>query len=288
MRSVKLAIVVLTYNEELNLPDCLASLKALDAHVTVVDSGSTDNTVTIAKNWGATVISHPFENYAKQRNWAQENLSVKPDWIFHIDADERLTPELARDIANVVTDPPDGIVAFMTSRREIFFDKWIKHGGLYPTYHMRLFKFGHGHCENRLYDQHFVAHGPSRKLSGDLIDVLTSDLTTWTTRHARWAEAEARQLTQHHDGGEVEPKLFGSPIERRRWLRHKLYERMPLFVRPALYFGYRYIGRGGFLDGREGFVYHVLQGAWFRFLVDSHVMLERTKAARAKKSGSGT
>ena len=282
-----LAIVILSYNEEQNLPDCLRSLKGLDCEVFVVDSGSTDRTVQLARLAGAHVEDHPFENYAAQRNWAQQNLPIQSDWILHLDADERLTPELVREIRKALgvrgeEKGADEIDGFLLRKRTFFMGRWIRHGGHYPSYHLRLFRKEKGHCEERLYDQHFVVDGKIGKLKNDYLDVLTSDLNTWTQRHMRWAELEARELLFADNGnGQVRPSFFGNPIERRRWLRTGLYGRSPLFIRPLLYWIYRYFLRLGFLDGKEGFIFHFLQGFWFRLLVD--IKLDELRAGEKSR-----
>ena len=132
---------------------------------------------------------------------------------------------------------------------------------------------GRGRCEDRQYDQHFFVDGRVEKLRGDLIDVFTSDVTTFIRRHLRWAQLEAQEQSTGGEGRIAGRLLGGSPIERRRWFR-EVYGRLPLFVRPALYFVYRYIIRLGFLDGAEGLVFHLLQAFWYRFLVDA-IMYER-------------
>jgi glycosyltransferase involved in cell wall biosynthesis len=266
-------VIVLTYNEEANLPACLHSLPGLDCEVFVVDSGSTDRTREIAVAGGAKVFDHPFENYAAQRNWAQDNLPIRSDWLLHLDADERLTPDLVEEIREMLSvrraAETEGVNGFLLRKRTFFMGRWIRHGGHYPSYHLRLFRKGKGVCEDRLYDQHFVVDGNIEKLKYDYVDVLSSDLDTWTQRHVRWAELEAKELLNgDHGNGQVRSAFFGNPIERRRWLRNGLYGRSPLFVRPFLYWIYRYFLRLGFLDGKEGFIFHFLQGFWFRLLVD--------------------
>jgi glycosyltransferase involved in cell wall biosynthesis len=285
--SKPLAVIILTKNEEANLPAALASLEGLDAEVFVVDSGSEDRTLEIAREAGCRVAEHPWENYARQRNWALENLPLESAWVLNLDADERLTPELAREIAALVADAPAGVDGYMLRKRTYFLGRWMRRGGHYPAWHLRLFRRGKGRCEDRLYDQHFVLTEPGAqagRLQGDYIDILASSLTSWTERHNRWATLEAREIlaqrrgasdaTDSATGQRVRGSLTGNPIQRRRWLRESFYQRFPLFVRPILYFFYRYFLRLGFLDGREGLVFHVLQGFWFRFLVDAKVFEE--------------
>ena len=177
--------------------------------------------------------------------------------MLHLDADERLTPELVAEISEALRgarsehgakskprqagDALDEIDGFLLRKRTFFMGRWISHGGHYPSYHLRLFRKGKGLCEERLYDQHFIVNGNLRTLKNDYVDILTSDLNTWTRRHMRWAELEARQLLVGSNGKpQVRPTFFGNPIERRRWLRTGLYGRSPLFVRPFLYWIYRY------------------------------------------------
>lgn len=265
------AVIVLTYNEEANLPACLDSLRGLPCTVFVVDSGSTDGTLAIAAAYGATVRHHQFEDYAAQRNWALTTLPIDTPWILNLDADERLTPELLHEITAVLEQPPADVSGFLLRRRTVFMGRWIRYGGHYPSYHLRLFRTGRGRCEARRYDQHFLADGRVARLRHDFLDVVASSLQTWTVRHARWAGMESGELlTPQHVSAQVTPGLLGNPIERRRWWRN-VYGRGPLFGRALAYWVYRYVLRLGFLDGREGLIFHFLQGFWFRFLVDAMV-----------------
>ncbi|MGO9211347.1 MAG: glycosyltransferase family 2 protein [Terriglobales bacterium] len=277
----RVSVIVLAYNEEANLPDCLESLKHLDCEVLVVDSGSTDGTREIARQAGAAVFEHPFETYGAQRNWAQNHLPLAAEWVLHLDSDERLTPELAAEINGILLNPPADVDGFLFRKRTLFMGRWIRHGGHYPSYHLRLFRKDRGGCEERLYDQHYVVRGNVRKLQHDYMDVLTSDLSVWSTRHVRWAELEAREIAEGCDPeGRVEASPFGNPIERRRWLREGLYWKLPLFLRAFLYWFYRYFLRLGFLDGKEGMIFHFLQGFWFRFLIDAKLFERNKKSSK--------
>jgi glycosyltransferase involved in cell wall biosynthesis len=289
VRVAPVAAVVLTYNEEKNLADCLRSLEGWVQELFVVDSGSTDGTVAIARAAGARVFEHPFEHYGAQRNWAIDQLPITAPWTLHVDADERITPELRASIAMALAAETESgeLDGFLVSRRTMFMGTWIRHGGHYPAWHLRLVRTGVGRCEDRLYDQHFYVPGTVRKLQGDLIDTLTPDVATFTARHLRWAALEA---AEHEAPPGAEGRIRGrlgteNAIERRRWLRD-WYARLPLFVRPTVYFLYRYFVRLGFLDGRAGLVFHVLQGFWFRFLVDALILerrLRRKEVSAAKE-----
>lgn len=290
-KSWNLSVIILTYNEEANLPANLESLAGLMCELFVVDSGSTDRTREIAGEKRALVIEHPFDNYAAQRNWALQNLPIRTDWILNLDADERLTPELVSEINETLGSPLQDVDGFLLRKRTTFMGRWIKHGGHYPSYHLRLFRRGRGRCEDRLYDQHFLVDGAIRQLKNDYLDVLTSDISTWTLRHARWAESEARQIMAQEANGDdagdrVRSSFRGNPIERRRWLRDGPYGRAPLFLRAFLYWFYRYFLRLGFLDGKEGLIFHFLQGCWFRFLVDAKLYeFQQRQSEQAREKG---
>lgn len=276
MTDPQLDVIILTLNEERNLPACLDSLTGLNCRIFVVDCGSTDRTRQLAEAAGAVVAEHPFENYGRQRNWALRNLPLQAAWTLNLDADERLTPELVSEIQSTLARPNPEIAGYRLRRRTVFMNRWIRYGGHYPNYQLRLFRRGLGSCEDRRYDQHFLVDGPVVSLKNDYIDIVASDLTSWSARHLRWAAAEAEEaLAGAGAGARVQASLSAGPIARKRWLRERLYGRVPLFLRPAGYFLYRYFLRLGFLDGIEGLVFHFLQGFWFRFLTDALIYERR-------------
>jgi glycosyltransferase involved in cell wall biosynthesis len=245
-----------------------------------VDSFSTDQTVRIADSYGAKVMLHKFESYGSQRNWAIASSIFKYEWQLHLDADERVTPELQQEITNL--EELGGINGFYIPRLMCFLGKPIRHGGMFPTWHMRLFRAGYGHCERRKYDQHFyVTSGQTRKLHGLMIDDVRMPITEWTLRHNRWSDAEVEEQVCTEKGGRVEGRAFGNPVEQKRFLR-RLYNGSPLFLRPFVLFVYRYIIRFGFLDGTEGFIFYVLQTFWFRFLVDTKLFERKTTTFASK------
>lgn len=265
-------VIILTYNEEKNIRACLESVADFSENIIVVDSGSTDQTIAIANEFDVKVFTNPFENYAQQRNWAITTLPITTDWILNIDADHRLTPELKANIfQNLANGVPPYINGFLASRRTVFMGKWIKYGGHYPTYHAVMFRKGFGKCEEKLYDQHFLVQGDTIKLKGDIIDLATESLSTFTERHNKWSTLEAQQQINNQASSEtITGSIKGNAIQKRRYLK-SIYEKFPLFVRPFIYFTVRYFFRLGFLDGTRGLVFHFLQCFWFRFLIDAKI-----------------
>ncbi|MDR1120833.1 MAG: glycosyltransferase family 2 protein [Dysgonamonadaceae bacterium] len=281
-----LTIIILTYNEERNIKSCIDSIQGITANISAVDSGSTDNTLKILHEYGVKVLSHPFENYSKQRNWAQHNNPFGTQWVFHLDAGEQFSPALKKWMQTEF-NPDSEFDGFMFCRRMVFMDKWIKHGGLYPTYHMRLFRSNKGKCEEKVYDQHFILDGKkcvvNKKI--DIIDYVASDLRSFTSGHNRWAIIEAAEILMYQGvTGNVDAKIQGNPIEKRRWFKNNVFQKMPLFLRSFLYFNYRYFIRLGFLDGKAGLACHFLQGFWFRFLVDATILELKTKMKKDQLS----
>jgi glycosyltransferase involved in cell wall biosynthesis len=293
--AVHLTALVLTYNEELNLPACLESLKPLQCEIVVVDSGSTDRTVEIAEAAGTGVIYHEFHSQAQQVNWALEHLPVETEWVLRLDADERLTPELAQELGSNLSTPEQGINGYYIKRRVYFMGRWIRHGGYYPTWLLRVWKLGTARAEERLMDEHMIlAHGKAAFLDHDILEDNQKGLFEWVEKHVRYSTREAQASIAGPNTREIRPSLFGPPETRRRWLRNRIYHRLPLFLRAFLYFAYRYVIRLGFLDGRRGLVFHFLQGFWYRFQVDAFILESRLReqphgdspAAEAKAESS--
>lgn len=282
-----LSIIVLTYNEEKNIEACLKSIKGLGCPIFIVDSGSTDDTLNIVEKYPVQVFHHPFENYGAQRNWALQNLPIQTEWILNMDADHRMTRELSDALQQLFSSCiPDQTKGFLISRRTIFLGKWMRYGGHYPVYHAILFRKGFGHCEEKLYDQHFVVNGHCETLKADMIDTLTDSLYSFTERHNRWStlEAEDQFFGYASDREEklVKADAMGNAMQRRRYAK-SVYEKFPLFIRPFIYFLIRYIFKLGFLDGLRGLIFHFLQGFWFRFLVDAKIYeLRKGKAGKLK------
>jgi glycosyltransferase involved in cell wall biosynthesis len=273
-----LSVIVLTFNSEATIGATLASARAVSDDIHVVDSYSTDRTLEIAGAAGAHIVQHPFESYGAQRNWAIDTLPLKHDWQLHLDADERLSPELAEELPQLTLEgQSEGVVGYYIPRLVHFHGRPLRHGGMYPIYHLRLFRRGRGRCETRKYDQHFRADGPTARLAAPMIDDIRLPLAEWTARHNRWADMEVEEIL-NPDRTAI-PGGTGDPVAEKRAQRDRYY-RQPLFLRALLLFLYRYVWKCGFLDGTEGLIFYVLQTFWFRFLIDAK-LYERRKAARA-------
>lgn len=266
-------VIILTFNEENNIIDCIESVQDFASEIFIVDSGSTDQTLKMLSKYPVQVFQHPFENYSQQRNWALESLPIKTDWVINLDADQRLTEGFKKELHQHLTSGKlNHINGFLTSRKTMFMGKWIKYGGHYPTYHAMTFRLGKGMCEQKLYDQHYLVEGEMIKLKGDVIDLVTESLSTFTLRHNTWSTLESIQQFSNTNSSTatISGKLKGDSMQRRRYFKN-LYERLPLFVRPMLYFLVRYFFRLGFLDGTRGLIFHFLQCFWFRFLIDAKI-----------------
>jgi len=273
--STTIAVIILTYNEELHIARCINSLKGIVDEIFVVDSFSDDQTVSIAEELGVTVLQNKFINQAVQFNWALCNCNIHADWILRIDADEFIDNQNSIDLHEKLAALPQDITGIIISRKIVFMGKPLLHGGWYPKWNLRIFRVGKGQCEIRWMDEHIVlTEGRADYLQLDFVDDNLNDLTWWTAKHNNYASREAVDffLTQYNlqNGNEVEARFLGNDAERKRWLKSK-YLNFPLFIRPLLNFIYRYIFLFGFLDGKQGFIWHFLQGFWYRFLVDAKI-----------------
>ncbi len=273
---MSLSVIILTFNAEATLDATLTSARQVSDDIHVVDSGSTDSTLAIAEKHGAHIVSHPFEDYGKQRNWAIDNLPLKYDWQLHLDADERLSPELSARINALRGAFPATVDGYFLPRLLHFMGRPIRHGAMYPIWHLRLFRRGKGRCEDRRYDQHFRCEGPTERIDAPMIDDVRMSLSEWTIRHNRWSDAEVNEIVNPSASGVIAGKFGGNPIEQKRALRGG-YNRAPLFLRALGLFFYRYVLRLGFLDGMPGMIFFVLQTFWFRFLIDAKVYEQRLK-----------
>ncbi len=271
-----LTAVVLTYNECLHIERCVSRLLDVVKEVVVIDSYSTDQTVELARSLGARVYQNPWTNHAVQFNWALDNVELNTDWVIRVDADEYL--ELGTtNLAVVLDKTPAEISGYTIKRKYVFLGKWIRHGTMYPVHTLRLFRTGKGRVENRWMDEHIlIRDGRVGQLDVDIVDDNLNPVSWWVQKHNDYATKEMIEtldLTYRFLG--YDSPADGQQDNRagmKRMVKEKLYARLPVFVRPLLYFLYRYFLRLGFLDGSKGFAFHFMQGLWYRMLVDLKVM----------------
>lgn len=270
-----LIAIVLTFNEELHIERCLASLKGVADEVLIVDSYSTDHTVEIAHARGAKVVQNAWVNHATQFNWALKHLAANTEWILRIDADEYLTPELRGEIQQRLPGLSLDVDGVYCGRKMKFQGKLIRFGGVFPIRVLRLLRNGRGWCEKRWADEHIKVTGKTVDFPGLLIDDNLNSLTWWTGKHNEYASREAVDLLNLEFGfmphDSVAKLKGGKHAEVKRWLKEVVYARLPLGYRAFVYFIYRYVVRIGFLDGQEGTAFHLLQGFWYRYLVDAKI-----------------
>lgn len=273
MHDLNLTVIILTQNEARHLERCLASVKDFASHVLVVDSGSTDDTVEIAERLGAKVIHNPWLNHATQFNFALDQLPEDADWVFRLDADEVVTPQLSAEITKKIGRIGPEVSGVLLSRRMSFLNKRIRWGGIFPIRIVRIFRAGRGRCEVRWMDEHIIVDGETVEFVGEIHDDNMNSLTWWTDKHNAYASREAVDLLNLEYGFRPHEAVAnlrsGRQARIKRWLKEAVYSHLPGGLRAFVYFLYRYVLRLGFLDGREGAAFHVLQGFWYRYLVDA-------------------
>jgi glycosyltransferase involved in cell wall biosynthesis len=246
------SIVILTKNEEANLPSCLAAVKWCD-DVVVLDSFSTDRTMEIARAAGVRVFQRAFDDFAGQRNYALDSIEFKHPWLFHLDADEHFTNELREECERVAA--ADQHSGFMVPSKLMFMGRWLKHAGMYPTYQMRFLKRGevrfqqHGHGQREAE----VKRGLGTLREPYLHYNFSKGMADWLEKHERYSTQEAEQAVRAGNTAVSFAGLFtGDGVSRRRTAKAISY-RLPF--RPALRFFYNYILRLGLLDGVAGYHY---------------------------------
>ncbi len=265
-------VVLLTFNSAGIIRETASAALRVSPHVYAVDSGSTDGTDRILKELGCTVVQRPFSNYSDQRNWAIAQVAGRYAWQLHLDADEVLDDRAVQEMRALIHGGAKSD-AYMLRRRDYFMGRMLRFSGVNP-WHLRLFRSGVGACEARLYDQHFIApaaQGRVGRIDGYMHDKNALGLADWIGRHNRWSDAEARekfQPPQAQRDDVLQPRLMGDARERTRFIK-QIYYRLPIGLRSLLYFFYRFVLRGGFLDGRAGFYFAFFQALWFRMLVDA-------------------
>ncbi len=270
-----LSVIILTYNEEIHIARCLESVKHLTDNLFIVDSYSNDKTLEIAKGQGAKVYQNKWENnYAKQFNWALDNLPITTKWVLRLDADEYLTPELKDEFVQKLPLLEPDITGIELPLKRVFMNRWIKKGTGVITM-MRVFQYRKARCEQRWMDEHVkLMEGRYVTFEHQFADHNLNNIGWWSTKHNGYSIREAIDLLDIEIGifnsdnlpDNKNGKLGNQALKKRN--KKCRYASMPLFFRAFLYFIYRYIFRLGFTEGKEGFLWHFLQCWWYRTLVD--------------------
>jgi glycosyltransferase involved in cell wall biosynthesis len=259
------SVLILTKNEQQDLPGCLSSVAWSD-DIHVYDSVSTDNTVHIAESFGARVTQRPFDNWAAHQNWGLQNISFRHPFVFYIDADERMTPELVESVQRAAASPGDN-VAFRVCRRDFLLGTWLRHVQTSPFY-IRLFRPEKMRYE-RLVNPVSIADGPVADI-GSYLDhfPFSKGLDHWIARHNGYSRFEAQQIMDNRTSGHPfswRKAFTAGDFHERRFHQKELFYRVPM--RPLAKFLLLYFAKRGFLDGRAGLTYALLQAIYEYFIV---------------------
>ena len=277
---MRLVAIILAYNEELHIARCIKSLTGVVDRIYVIDSYSKDSTITIAKNLGASVLQHQWDNHASQFNWALDNIDKDATWVLRIDADEYLSEGLKNEIVNKLHVIPINISGISITRKIIFQGILIKFGGVGSVNIVRLMRYGHGFYENRLMDEHLIIRGRIRKFSGAIIDENLNSLSWWIKKHNSYSSKEAIECLNYEykflKNRSKNAHNLAFYASTKRNLKHYVYLQLPLRLRVFLYYIFRFIIQLGIIDYLRGSRFHFLQGYWYRSLVD--IKIDKIKA----------
>jgi glycosyltransferase involved in cell wall biosynthesis len=262
---IPVSVLIPAKNEESNLPACLESLVKAD-EIFVVDSQSSDRSIQISESYGAKVVQFNFNGrWPKKKNWSLDTLPFRNEWVLIVDCDERIPPELWEEISTAIENP--NYNGYYLNRRVFFLGKWIRYGGKYPDWNLRLFKHKLGRYENLKTEdipntgdnevhEHVILEGNVGYLKNDMLHIDFRDIYHWLERHNRYSNWEARVyyniLTGKNESGTIGAKFFGDAVQRKRFLK-KIWVWLPF--KPTLRFIWFYFIRLGFLDGGAGYIY---------------------------------
>jgi glycosyltransferase involved in cell wall biosynthesis len=265
-----LSVLIPTRNEERNLAACLKSVEWAD-EVIVFDSHSTDGTLELARAAGATIIEREFDNFATHKNWALDNIEFRHGWVLLLDADERISEPLEDEIRAAVAQAEDPVVGSYIARQTLFCGHWIRHGGVYPDYNLRLLRRGFGRFEDRLVHEHIVLDGAAGYFTNHLIHDDDKGFERYLERHNHYTSLEAVEIVRLRKG--MARTALGGDLRtpgpaRRRWFKNFAQRWLPW--RPLCVFLYMYVLKAGFLDGRMGLRYCFLK-MFFEYQIEIKV-----------------
>ncbi|MCQ2814963.1 MAG: glycosyltransferase family 2 protein [Bacilli bacterium] len=265
--------IILTKNEENNIENCIKSIINIAERIVVVDSGSTDKTIDIAKKYNCDIYFHEFVSYAHQQNWALDNTSITTKWVYRIDADEVVTPALEKEILdNIQLHSNDDITGFVMKFKIFFLGKLLKHAGNYPFLNLVIWKYGHGRFSERYMGEHVIlSDGKSITLKNYCEHHDCKSIDSFISKHNWYATREVIDFYERNGLNETKTNLYENAKKTQK-LRDGFYYKMPYFFRAKMYYIYRYIIKLGFLDGKAGKAYCWLQAYWYRFVVDTKLL----------------
>ena len=280
-------VLILTHNEELHIARAIRSVMPFARYVTLIDSFSSDGTVEIAESLGAKVLQRPWINYADQFSWGLMQVADDAEWVMRLDADEVVEPEFSARILEDLPKLEPNVAGINIELKYIFMGRLIRHGGCFPLKLLRIFRKGAGRIEQRWMDEHIVVNeGKIVYFKGGIIHENVKDLTFFTDKHNKYAVREAIDaLNRKYHLMDLDNALKSVSTSHQAWIKRqvkeRIYNHMPFWIGPFAYFLYRYLFRLGVLDGREGLIYHFLQGYWYRFLVGAKVFEYEAELSKA-------
>lgn len=268
-KKTNISVLILSGNEELNLPHSLANVVGWADRVWVVDSESGDRSQEIVREHGAGLAVHPWEGFAKQRNWGLEHLEWESGWVLILDADESLSDEAKRELEAIAARPVDEVeeAGFYINRLTYFMNRPLRHCGYFPNWNLRFFKRGRARYEERAVHEHLMVDGPTGRIGGKAL-MLHHDrrgVEVYIRKHVQYAMLEAGELfAALQEGGEGERAQLSGGANVRRWLKHNVLPWLPV---PWLFrFVYMYVWKLGFLDGMTGFRFCLMIATYELFI----------------------
>jgi len=270
---IPVTLLVTTRNEELNIEKCLRSARGVVDQIIVLDSESSDATVAISQAY-AEVVTLAYDHtriIPWIYQWGLDHLAIRNDWVLILEADQELTPELNAELHHLFAQQP-AKNGYYIRRRQVFRGKALRFGGYGSKLMLKLFRRSSGELDPTETDTRVYVKGETGRLKSSIIEhnLKEDDILFYLQKHLRYADVFAREEFQRRQEGlhwKLQPRLFGTPDERVIWMK-RVYFRLPLYLRPFLYFFYRYIVLLGILDGKVGGAFHFLQAFWFRLVWD--------------------
>jgi glycosyltransferase involved in cell wall biosynthesis len=285
---IPVTLLVTTRNEAANLERCLRSAHLFIDQIFVIDSDSEDETVSIARKY-AEVVNLPYDHskiIPWIYQWGLDNLPIRNDWVMILEADQMLTPALKSELEQIFARGSIREDGFYVRRQQVFRGKALRFGGYGSKYMLKLFRRAAGELDPEETDTRVYVKGVVARLRSPIIEEnrKEDDILFYLQKHLRYADVFAREELQRREEGfkwKQKPRLFGTPDQRVLWLK-QLFFGLPLYIRPFIYFFYRYVILLGFLDGKQGAIFHFMQAFWFRLVWD--IRLEELKKKGAPES----